>query len=126
MSEPAPAVAARELVILARDFDGLVEWYASTLGLAEVARFPELPYANLESTAGLRVGIGIAPAEAAAIDPTVIPQIETPDVAALLHRVRERGGSIDGPLTDSARGFSFGSFKDPEGNPWWVVDPNCP
>ena len=55
-----------------------------------------------------------------------IERIETPDVAALLHRVRERGGSIDGPLTDSARGFSFGSFKDPEGNPWWVVDPNCP
>lgn len=30
------------------------------------------------------------------------------------------------PDFDKGGGFWFGSFSDPEGNPSWVVDKNCP
>ena len=33
---------------------------------------------------------------------------------------------IDGPNHNQKAGFWFGAIADPEGNPWWVVDVNCP
>ena len=67
-----------------------------------------------------------APPELAHADATLIAQIETDDVAALLQRVLAAGGAAQGPERDSGAGFSFGSFRDPEGNSWWVVDADCP
>ncbi|MDG2021180.1 MAG: VOC family protein [Phycisphaerales bacterium] len=124
-SHPIP-IRPRETVILARDFEHLVTWYQTALDFRVIKRFDELPYANLETAGGVAIGIGSAPPELAHADATVVPQIETDDVAALLQRVVAAGGAAQGPERDAAAGFSFGSFRDPEGNSWWVVDTVCP
>ena len=123
---PRPDIRPRETVLLARKFGNLITWYEQALGFEITSRVDELPYATLKSTGGVRIGIGAAPPEAAAIDGTVIPQIETDDVLELLRNVHIHGGSVDGPHRDPERGFEFGSFRDPEGNTWWVVDSNGP
>ena len=125
MTNAAPTLRARETVVLARDHGRLVRWYVEVLDFRIVRTFEELPYTNLEC-GGVHLGIGAAPPEAAAIDGTVVPQIETDDVTALLRRVHAHGGSVDGPHRDRVRGFDFGAFRDPEGNVWWVVDADCP
>lgn len=123
---PPLIIRPRETVLLARNFAALLVWYEKALGFKIKARIDELPYANLESAGGVRIGIGSAPPEAAAIDGTVILQIETDDVSRLLREVHIHGGSVDGPHREPDQGFDFGSFRDPEGNTWWVVDPNGP
>ncbi len=126
MSDPIPQVRPRELVLLARDFNRLVDWYVQTLGFKVLNRIDELPYANLETEGGVRLGIGSAPPDVTTSDATIVPQLETTDVSGLLLRVRTAGGLVDGPHRDAALGFDFGSFKDPEGNIWWVVDEKAP
>ena len=126
MTEPIPPVRPRELVLLARDFNRLVDWYVQTLGFKVLNRIDELPYANLETEGGVRLGIGSAPPDVTTSDATIVPQLETTDVSGLLLRVRTAGGLVDGPHRDAAMGFDFGSFKDPEGNIWWVVDEKAP
>ena len=34
--------------------------------------------------------------------------------------------ALFGPSFDKENNFWFGGFADPEGNPWWVVDKDCP
>lgn len=126
MTDIPPPIRPRELVILARDHAGMVDWYSRTLGLRVVALIEELPYANLESLDGVRIGIGSAPPDVAPSDSTIVPQLETTNVNDLLARIRMSGGLVDGPHRDAALGFDFGSFKDPEGNIWWVVDEKAP
>jgi predicted enzyme related to lactoylglutathione lyase len=124
-STPIP-IRPRETVILARDFERLVTWYQTALDFRVLRRFDELPYANLETAGGVAIGIGAAPPDTPSTDATVIAQIETDDVGVLLQRVLSAGGMIQGPERDAGGGFSFGSFRDPEGNNWWVVDAACP
>lgn len=122
-------VRPRELVLLSHDVEGLAAWYVDAVGLEVKARFDDLPCLNLESSGGLRIGIGrIASGSAEAFegDARVIPQLETDDVKSFLDRIRDAGGSAEGPQRDRARGFEFGSFRDPDGNAWWVVDSECP
>ena len=48
------------------------------------------------------------------------------DVTAFFAHLQASGGVVTfGPSFDKA-GFPFGGFTDPEGNPIWVVDKNCP
>ena len=126
MSEPIPQVRPRELVLLARDFNRLVDWYVQTLGFKVVNRIDELPYANLETEGGVRLGIGSAPPDIPPAESTIVPQLETTDVTALLKIIQAAGGRIDGPMQDPQHGFLFGSFQDLERNTWWVVDNRCP
>jgi predicted enzyme related to lactoylglutathione lyase len=123
--EPIP-IRPREIVILARDFERLVAWYQTALDFQLTKQFDELPYANLETEGGVAIGIGSAPPGITNGEATLIAQIETDDVAALLQRVLAAGGLTHGPDRDAAAGFCFGSFRDPEGNSWWVVDSDCP
>ena len=54
-------------------------------------------------------------------------EFEVDDVEALFAHVKQFGASINnGPNFDKNAGFWFGGFSDPEGNPFWVVDKNCP
>ncbi|MBZ0266944.1 VOC family protein [bacterium] len=125
-------ITPRESVILAADFASLVEWYAGALGFAVTKRFEgKFHYCNLETAGGVR--IGIAPAAEMGVTPdnrsanTVVLQFRVPDVKAFLEHVRDQGGTITGgPSFDPSDSFWFGSFADPEGNPFWVVDENCP
>ena len=125
-------VRAREPVIFAGDFSPLVAWYVRALGFA-VTRLEEerYHYANLESPAGVK--LGIADAREMGVEPgdrsrnTVVLQFEVPDVRAFLSLVGESGGRVTfGPSQDADDGFWFGGFADPEGNPFWVVDETCP
>lgn len=125
-------IRARETVILAGDYEALVAWYRDVLGFAATRRFDgDYNYCNLASGGGVR--IGIAPAAEMQVEPgdrarnTVILQIEVDDVRALFEQLTSGGGVItSGPSYDKNDGFWFGSFADPEGNPVWVVDKNCP
>ena len=122
----------REPVRLAADFDGLVAWYRDVLGFTVAALMEEgFHYCNLETPSGIRLGIadaaemGVSP-----IDPrnnTVVLQFEVDDVQEFFTHLEQLGASItNGPLFNAKDEFWFGGFADPEGNPCWVVDKNCP
>jgi len=126
------AIRPREPVILATDFTTLVSWYRDVLGFRVIQLFEEeFHYCNLKSPSGIT--LGIADAEEMGVVPkdrssnTVVLQIEVEDVEAFFAHLKQKGGSItSGPSFDEKGGFSFGGFADPEGNPFWVVDKNCP
>jgi predicted enzyme related to lactoylglutathione lyase len=122
----------RESVILAEDFQALVDWYQRVLGF-EVTRLAleDYHYCNLENESGIR--LGIAPAKEMGVisidrkSNTVILQFQVADVKGFLENVREKGGDITfGPSLDKKEGFWYGGFSDLEGNPFWVVDEDCP
>jgi predicted enzyme related to lactoylglutathione lyase len=123
---------AREPVIFAEDFSALVVWYQTVLGF-DIKQLVEADYhyCLLENKAGIR--LGIADAQEMGVHPgerrhnTVVLQFEVKDVAQLFAHLSEKGGSITfGPSFDKKDGFWFGGFYDLEGNPFWVVDENCP
>ena len=122
----------REAVIHAVDFDGLVAWYRDVLGFTVVKQFDEgIHYCNLETLSGIQVGIadakemGLVPADRS--KNTVLLQFEVDDVQAFLAHIKAGGGAISfGPNYNEKDGFWFGAFADPEGNPFWVVDAQCP
>ena len=122
----------RESVILVEDFDSMVLWYQDTLGFTVKKRFDEgFHYCNLENDAGIKFGIALA--SEMQVSPkdrpqnSVVLQFEVDDVQAFLQHIEGQGGSITGEASyDSNDKFWFGSFADPEGNPFWIVDGNCP
>lgn len=122
----------RETVILAENYDALVDWYVQVLGFRETKRFENgYRYCNLESEGG--VHIGIAPAKEMGVVPgdrknaTVLMQIEVEDLRALFTMLPERGGAVTfGPALDETDQFWYGGIADLEGNPIWVVDSKCP
>ena len=125
-------IRPRETVILASDFVTLVAWYRDTLGFNVTRLFEEgFHYCNLETDSGIRIGIGdaeemgIVPGDRAAN--TVVLQIEVDDVREFFSELEPAGTTISsGPLLNEKDGFWFGGIADPEGNPIWVVDKNCP
>jgi predicted enzyme related to lactoylglutathione lyase len=125
-------IRPREAVVLANDFEALVAWYRDELGFTVVNLFEEgFHYCNLETPTGIEVGIadaremGVEPADRS--QNTVLLQFEVDDVEAFLAHLDEKGGTItNGPSFDEKGNFWFGGFADPEGNPFWVVDKNCP
>ncbi len=127
-----PKLKPREIVILAEDYDALVSWHVDVLGFRIVKQFSDgYRYANLETESGIRVGI--APAKEVGVTPsdrvnnTVLLQIEVADVRTFFEYLQEEGGAVTfGPSFDQAGGFWYGGIADPEGNPIWVVDENCP
>ena len=124
----------RETVILATGFSALVDWYRDALGFTVVQLFEDdLHFCNLETPSGIKIGIGIGDAAEMGVEPgdrqgnTVILQFEVDDVKELFAHLEQVGATItNGPSFSEQDGFWFGSFADPEGNPCWVVDKNCP
>lgn len=125
-------IRPRESVILARDFSAAVDWYCKALGFTVVKRFDNgFNYCNLETASGIRIGIGDAAqmgvTAANRNNDTVILQFEVDDVDEFFsHLGRFEGSITGGPSFDAGGNFWFGSFVDPEGNQFWVVDKNCP
>jgi predicted enzyme related to lactoylglutathione lyase len=125
-------IRPRETVILASDFSKLVDWYRDVLGFKVVKRFEEAyHYCNLETSSGIR--IGIASAEEMGVKPldravnTVVLQFEVDDLKEFFSGLKAAGGVVTfGPNFDKKDEFWFGGFSDLEGNPFWVVDKNCP
>ena len=127
-----PAIRPRESIVLAENFDELVAWYRDALGFQVTSLFEDgFHFANLATGTGIKIGIGsvkemnIEPQDRARA--TVLLQLETDDVRAFLKHVEESGGKANMAATHNPKDdFWFGGFTDPEGNPWWVVDKNCP
>lgn len=125
-------IRPRESVIHAVDFSALVAWYRDVLGFTVVKLFDDdFHFCNLETLSGIR--IGIASAKEMGLEPadrsknTVILQFEVDDVKQFLEHVEQGGGSVPyAPMFNKKDNFWFGGFADPEGNPFWVVDKNCP
>ena len=125
-------ISPRETVILASDYDSLVAWYRDVLGFEVVQRFEEgYHYCNLETPSGIRIGIGSA--GEMGVEPidrsrnTVLLQVQVESVQEFFEHLQKQGGSVTfGPMFEEKAGFWFGGFADPEGNPCWVVDANCP
>ncbi|MCA9922645.1 MAG: VOC family protein [Anaerolineales bacterium] len=122
----------RESVIFAEDFQAMKAWYRDVLGFAVTRSHEEdYHYCNLENEQGIR--LGIADAKEMAVTPSdrqnnsVVLQFEVADVKGFFAYLQEKGGNITfGPSFDTKNGFWYGGFHDLEGNPFWVVDENCP
>ncbi|KAA3656005.1 MAG: hypothetical protein DWQ04_32375 [Chloroflexi bacterium] len=125
-------ISPRESVIFAEDFQAMKAWYQDVLGFKVTLLAEEdYHYVNLENDEGVRIGIadakemGITPQDRS--NNTVVLQFEVSDVKIFFAYLQEKGGSVTfGPSFDEKGGFWFGGFHDLEGNPFWVVDENCP
>jgi predicted enzyme related to lactoylglutathione lyase len=125
-------IRPRETVILAADFPSLVAWYRDVLGFKVVQQFEDgYHYAYMETASGIKIGVGSA--EEMGVVPvdrsknTVILQVEVDDVQRFFAHLEGTGGAATfGPSFEKKGQFWFGGFADPEGNPCWVVDKNCP
>lgn len=121
-----------ESVIFAEKWSRLIDWYVEVLGFEiEMRVETDYHYCVLKHTDGAQ--LGIADAKEMSVDPrnrpnnSVLLQFQVPDVKALLAHISEQGGSTTfGPSFDKQDEFWFGGFNDLEGNPFWVVDENCP
>lgn len=122
-------IRAREPVLLAQDFSALVAWYQQALGFQVLRLFEDdYHYCNLETATGVRLGVGSADGQPPdRTNGALFLQLEVDDLPAFFAQLERAGASITGgPSLDRQGGFWFGSFADPEGNVWWVVDKNCP
>ena len=125
-------IRPRETVILAAGFSELVAWYRDVLGFSVVNLFEDgFHYCNLETPSGIKIAIadaqemGVVPGDRR--NNTVVLQFEVDDVRELFGHLKQTGASItNDPAFNKQDGFWFGAFADPEGNPYWVVDKNCP
>ncbi|MFT4648593.1 MAG: putative glyoxalase superfamily protein PhnB [Glaciecola sp.] len=125
-------IRPRESVILAENFDAMVKWYCETLGFKITDLFEkDYHFAHLQTESGIRVGIGSA--KEMGLEPkdrsknTVLLQFEVDDLPGYFkHLVSAGAKALFGPSFDKENNFWFGGFADPEGNPWWVVDKDCP
>jgi predicted enzyme related to lactoylglutathione lyase len=104
-------------VLVSRDLDRLAAFYRSLLDAVETQRVPaEGPTFFL----GLRIGdsdLGVV-ADANAPDgpQRMLLSIMVPDVDALLPRVDELGGHVEGPPNDMPWGQRVAHVQDPDGN----------
>ena len=125
-------LSPRESVIFAEDFPAMIKWYQDVLGFKITRLFAEdYHYCNLENENGIQ--IGIASAQEMSVVPrdrknnSIVLQFEVADVKKFFAHLQEHGGDIAfGPSFDQKNSFWFGGFHDLEGNPFWVVDENCP
>jgi predicted enzyme related to lactoylglutathione lyase len=121
-----------ESVIFAVEHTKLIDWYTNTLGFEVESRVEgEYHYCVLRHSDGAR--LGIADAQEMSVNPqdrlnnSVVLQFQVPNVEHFLEHVKTHGGSITfGPSYDKNDEFWYGAFQDTEGNPFWVVDDNCP
>ncbi len=115
-------------MILAEDYEKLIEWYIKTFDLTIKAKVEEGDeYTELEQAGKLVVGI--AKADEMGVKPstprnnTVIIQFSMSDINKLFDKVRKTGGKIlFGPSLDEKGRYLYGGFTDIEGNQIWVVE----
>ncbi len=125
-------VTPRETVILADDVPSLADWYRRVFDMRVSRDYSEdYHYINLDNDQGLALGIasatemGVSAGERSSN--TVLLQVQVDDVKAFFALLEQEGGAATfGPSFDEKHGFWYGGFNDPEGNPCWVVDSNCP
>ncbi len=115
-------------VVLAENYEKLVEWYVKTFDLTVRYQAKQGEhYTELEQSGRLVVGIAIA--NEMGVKPatprknTVIIQILVSDINRLFAKVKKTGGKIlFGPSLDKKEGYLYGGIADIEGNQIWVVE----
>lgn len=122
----------RETVILAENFNKLVNWYIDVLEFKEINRYEDdYFYSYLETDSGIKIGIADMK-QMGVKNPnrrknTTILQIEVEDVNSLFDYLKNKDCLfLFGPSFDKKDNYWYGSFTDLEGNEIWVVDKNCP
>ena len=105
-------------VLVTRDVDRLRAFYAGLLGAVETVRFPD---EGPTFYVGLRLGdseLGLAGDGTVAVGEPVriLLSVEVPGVDALLPRVEELGGRVQGPANDMPWGQRVAHIRDPDGN----------
>lgn len=104
-------------VLVSRDLERLAGFYRALLGAVETGRVPaDGPTFFLD----LRIGdsdLGIvAVGDAPAGPQRMLLSIDVADVDALLPRVSELGGHVEGPANDMPWGQRVAHVQDPDGN----------
>ena len=104
-------------MLVTRDLDRLTGFYRQLLGAQETERVPaEGPTLFV----GLRIGdsdLGLVSVDDAPDGPQrMLLSIDVPDVDALLPRVTELGGHVQGPPNDMPWGQRVAHVADPDGN----------
>lgn len=115
-------------MILAENYEELVDWYIKTFDLAIKTRVEEEDeYMELGTSS--EVLFGFARAKEMGVKPstprnnTVIIQLSVSDINELFHKVKKTGGRIlFGPSLSKEQGYLYGGFADIEGNQIWVIE----
>jgi predicted enzyme related to lactoylglutathione lyase len=104
-------------ILVSRDLERLAGFYRSLLGAAEIER---VPAEGPTFFVNLRVGdsdLGVvADGDAPGGPQRMLLSIDVPDVDALLPRVAELGGQVQGPANDMPWGQRVAHVQDPDGN----------
>jgi predicted enzyme related to lactoylglutathione lyase len=104
-------------MIVTRDLERLAGFYRSLLGATETTR---VPADGPTFFVGLRIGdsdLGLVSDGAAPDGPQrMLLSVDVPDVDALLPRVAELGGRVEGPSNDMPWGQRVAHVQDPDGN----------
>ena len=104
-------------IIATPDLERLLVFYSSLLGAVETERVPD---GGPTFYVGLRVGdsdVGlVADGEAREGPQRMLLSIDVPDVDALLPRVDELGGHVQGPANDMPWGQRVAHVQDPDGS----------
>jgi len=104
-------------ILVSRDLERLAGFYRSVLGAVETER---VPAEGPTFFVGLRVGgsdLGVvADGNAPEGAQRMLLSVTVPDVDALLPRVAELGGVVEGPANDMPWGQRVAHVQDPDGN----------
>ena len=125
-------ILPRETVIIAKNYQSLIDWYINNLNFKLVYNNLDIKYCSLKTDSGIEIGIADMDSScnknyAKRIQNTVILQIATNDLEILFNKIKNNGGSIlFGPSYDEEDKYWYGSIADNEGNEIWVIDENCP
>ncbi|MGH2705974.1 MAG: VOC family protein [Actinomycetota bacterium] len=105
-------------MILARDFDKLLDWYTNVLGLQSSRVDQEGQWASLrfpEGDATIALHGGLAAGADQAGLRTIVPLIEVSDIQATVEELKGQGLEFTREVHEGA-GVWLASFDDPEGN----------
>ena len=114
-------------VILAEDYDRLIDWYVTIFSL-DIEHRVTKGYHYTELAQQGHVIFGIAKTEEMGIIPTnprnnsVIIQVTVSDIQEIFDRIKGAGKILFGPTRDRDSGFIYGGITDPEGNQIWIVE----
>jgi predicted enzyme related to lactoylglutathione lyase len=117
-------------VILAGDYDAVVEWYVNTFDL-DIGTTVDEDYHYTELTRNGKLVIAIADAKEMGVIPSqprnnsLIVQLSLSNIKEAFQRIMDNGGTIlFGPSLDEKWEFYYGGFYDIEGNQIWVIEDN--
>ena len=125
-------ILPRETVIVAKDYQSLIDWYIDNLNFKIVYNNYDIKYCSLKTDSGIEIGIADMASlgnknYSKKIQNTIILQIATNDLELFLKKIKNNSGSIFfGPSYDKGDNYWYGSIADSEGNEIWVIDENCP